>query len=146
MKVAFFKQFLAQADGRVVGVGKKSVLDDNAAASTSLEDFDEVLKKEERGLAGADGKVLLHFLALFAAEGRIGDDDVEAVFLLHVGKIFSKCVGVNNVRRFDAVQDHVHDRDDIRERFLFLPIEGALLQSAILRGGALGILGAEVVE
>ena len=41
-------------------------------ASARLEDFDELLEEEERGLAGADGEGLLHFLSLFAAEGRIG--------------------------------------------------------------------------
>ena len=44
---------------------------------------------------------------------------------------------------FHSVQDHVHDRDDVGEGLLFLPVEGALLQGAILRGGALGVLGAE---
>ena len=146
VEVAFFEEFLAQADGGVVGVGEEGVLDDDAGAATGLEDFDEVLEEEERGLAGADGEVLLHFLALFAAEGRIGDDDVEAVLFLHVGEVLGERVGVNDVGRFDAVQDHVHDRDDVGEGLLFLPVEGALLQGAILRGGALGVLGAEVIE
>ncbi len=30
--------------------------------------------------------------------------------------------------RFDAVQDHVHDRDDVGERLLLLAVEGALLE------------------
>ena len=61
MEVAAFQQELAQAHRGVVGVGKKGVLDDHAAAPASLEDFDEVLEKQERGLTGADGEVLLHF-------------------------------------------------------------------------------------
>ena len=43
-----------------------------------------MLEEEERGLAGADGKVLLDLLTLFAAEGRIGEDDVVS-FLVGVG-------------------------------------------------------------
>ena len=72
VEVAAFQQELAQAHGGVVGVGEEGVLDDHAAAPAGLEDFDEVLEEEEGGLAGADGEVLLHLLALFAAEGRIG--------------------------------------------------------------------------
>ena len=53
---------------------------------------------------------------------------------------------MNDIVRFDAVQNDVHDRNDIGEEFLFLPVEGALLQGAVLRGGALGILGFEVFE
>ena len=105
-----------------------------------------MLEEEERGLAGADGEVLLHFLAFFAAEGRIGDDDVEAVLFLNVGEVLGEGVGVDDVGRLDAVQDHVHDRDDVGEGLLFLPVEGALLQGAVLGGGALGVLGAEVIE
>ena len=146
VEVAFFEELLAQADGGVVGVGEEGVLDDDAGAAAGLEDFDEVLEEEERGLAGADGEVLLHFLALFAAEGRIGDDDVEAVLFLHVGEVLGERVGVDDVGRLDAVQDHVHDRDDVGEGLLFLPVEGALLQGAVLGGGALGVLGAEVIE
>lgn len=146
VEVAFFEELLAQADGGVVGVGEEGVLDDDAGAASGLEDFDEVLEEEERGLAGADGEVLLHFLALFAAEGRIGHDDVEAVLFLHVGEVLGERVGVDDVGRFDTVQDHVHDRDDVGEGLLFLPVEGALLQGAVLGGGALGVLGAEVIE
>ena len=49
-------------------------------------------------------------------------------------------VGVDDVRRFDAVQDHVHDRDDVGEGLLFLAVEGALLKRlAVLGGRALGV-------
>ena len=146
VEVAFFEEFLPQADGGVVGVRQEGVLDDDARAATGLEDFDEVLEEEERGLAGADGEVLLHFLALFATEGRVGDDDVEAILLLHIGEVLSERVGVDDIGRLNAVQDHIHDRDDIGEGLLFLSVEGALLQGAVLRGGALGVLAAEVIE
>jgi len=38
-----------------------------------------MLEKEVGGLAGADGEVLLHFLAFLAAEGGISLDDVVPV-------------------------------------------------------------------
>ena len=128
VQVAAFQQQLAQAHRGVVGVGEKGVLDDDAAAAAGLEHLDEVLEEEERGLAGADGEVLLHFLALLAAEGRIGQHHVVAVLLLNVGEVLGERVGVDDVRRLDAVQDHVHDRDDVGERLLFLAVEGALLE------------------
>jgi|GEM_PF-686144 len=146
VEVAFFEEFLAQADGGVVGVGQEGVLDDDAGAATGLEDFDEVLEEQKRGFARADREILLDLFAFLAAKRRIGDDDVVAVFLLNVGKVFSERVGVDDVGRFDAVQDHVHDPDDVGEGLLFLPVEGALLQGAVLGGGALGVLGAEVIE
>jgi len=69
VEVAFFEEFLPQAHRGVVGVREEGVLDDDARTATGLKDFDEVLEEEERGLAGADGEVLLHFLALLPAEG-----------------------------------------------------------------------------
>ena len=146
VEVAFFEELLAQVDGGVVGVRQESVLDNDAGAASGLEDFDEVLEEEERGLAGADGEVLLHFLALFAAEGRIGHHDVVSVFFLNIGQVLGERIGVDEVGGLDAMQDHVHDRDDVGEGLLFLPVEGALLQGAVLGGGALGVLGAEVIE
>ena len=80
---------------------------------------------------------LLDFLAFLAAEGRIGKDDVVAVFVLDVAQVLGQCVGVNDVRSLDAVQDHVHDANDIGEAFLFLAIEGLLLQGLELAGGQL---------
>ena len=90
-----------------------------------LKHLDEVLKEEESGLARADGEVLLNLFALTATEGRIGEHNVETVPFLNVRKAFGERVGVDDVRHLDAVQDHVHDRDDISQRLLFLPEERA---------------------
>src|SRR3546814_10174080 len=90
----------------------RSVLDDDAGASTGLEHLDEVLQEQERGLAGADREVLLHLGAFLAAEGRIGEHDIKAVLVLDVREAFGERVGVDDVRRLDAVQDHVHDRSE----------------------------------
>jgi len=94
-----------------------------------------VLEEEERSLAGADGEVLLHFLAFLAAERRIGHDHVNAVFLLNVSQVFGERVGVDDVRGFDAMQDHVHDGNDVGEGLLFFPVEGALLKGLCLLCG-----------
>ena len=106
---------------------------------TGLEDLDEVLEEQEGGLAGADGEVLLHLLALLAAEGRIGQHHVEAVLLLNVGEVLGERVGVDDVRRLDAVQDHVHDRDDVGERLLLLAVEGACPEGLEVLGGEVAL-------
>ena len=69
----------------------------------------------------------------------MASDDVVAVLFLNVGEVLGERVGVDDVRRLDAVQDHVHDRDDVGEGLLFLAVEGALLEGAVLGGGALGV-------
>ena len=125
VQVAAFQQQLAQADRSVVRIRQKRVFDDDAAASARAQNLDEMLQEQKRRLARADGEVLLHFLALFAAEGRIGEHDVVAVFFLNVGDVFGQRVGVDDVRRFDAVQDHVHDRNDIGQRLFLFAVKGA---------------------
>ena len=146
VEVAAFQQVLAEADGGVVGVTQECVLDDDAGAATGFENFDVMLEEEVGGLAGADGEVLLHFLAFLAAEGRIGLDDVVPVFFLNVGYVFGESVDVDDVWRFDAMQDHIHNADDVGQRLLFLAVERAGLEETILRDGAIGIGFLQVVE
>ncbi len=146
VEVAAFQPQFPQIHRGVVGVGKERILDDHAAAPARLDDFDEVLENQERGLAGADGEVLLHLGAFLASEGRIGQHHVVAVLFLNVREILGQRVSVDDVRRFDPVQDHVHDADDVGEGLLFLAVEGAFLKGAVLRGGALGVRLPEVVE
>jgi len=135
VQVALFEELFAEAYRRVVGVGEEGVLDDDACPTTCLENFYEVLKKEEGCFAGFDGKVLLDLFAFFAAEGWVGKHDVVAVFVLNVVDVFGKGVGMKNVWRFDAVQNHVHDCNDVGQRFLFLAEEGVLLKDFyVLRG------------
>ena len=42
---------------------------------------------------------------------------------------------MDDVGRLDAMQDHVHDGDDVGERLLFLAVEGAGLQRLELLDG-----------
>lgn len=116
VQVATFQQQFAQTHRSVVGVGQESVLDDHTGSAAGLEHFDEVLEEEKSRFAGADGEVLLDFLALLAAEGRIGQDHVHAVLVLNVGEVLGQGVGVGDVGRLDAVQNHVHGRDDVGQR------------------------------
>ena len=146
VEVALFQQLLAQADRGVVRVGEEGILDNNPRSATSLENFDEVLQEEESGFAGADREVLLYLLPLLAAEGWVGEDDVEAILLLHVGQVLGERVGVDDVWSLDAVQDHIHDRDHVGEGLLFLPVEGSCLQGAILCGSPPQILFPQVLE
>jgi hypothetical protein len=47
-------------------------------------------------------------------------------------------IGVDDIGRLDAVQDHVHDGDDVGEGFLLLAVEGAFLERLyVLRGQVL---------
>ena len=76
----------------IVGVGEEGVLDDDRAASAGLEDLDEVLEEEERGLAGADGEVLLHLRTFFSTEWGVRKNSVVAVLFLNEADVFAKCV------------------------------------------------------
>jgi hypothetical protein len=74
-----------------------------------------------------------------------GLDHVEPVLLLNVGEVLGERVGVQDVRRLNAVQDHVHDRDNVSERLLFLAVERAVLERGEAFGGELA-LRLEVLE
>ena len=50
------------------------------------------------------------------------------MLFLSVGEISCEGVDVLDVGRFDAVQDHVHDREDVGEGFLLLAAEWAFLE------------------
>ena len=109
MEIAAFQQELAQTYRGVVGVGQEGILDDHAGPAAGFEDLDEMLEEQKGGLAGTDGEVLLDLLALLAAEGRIGEHHIVAVLFLNVGEIFGQRVGMKDIRRLNAMQDHVHD-------------------------------------
>lgn len=94
-----------------------------------------MLQKQKRSLAGFDREVLLHLGTFLAAKGGIGEDDVVSVLFLHIADVFGKGVGVDDVGRLDPVQDHVHNRNHIGERFLFLAVEGFGLQGFQVRRG-----------
>ena len=132
------EQFLAQGHRGVVGVREKRVFDHHAGAAAGPQQSDEVLQKQKSGFAAADLEVLLHLLAFAAAEGRVGEDHIEAVALLHIAEVFGEGVGVQHLGRLDAMEDHVHDRDHIGEALLLLAGEGAGLQRIQIGGAEFG--------
>ena len=69
-----------------------------------------------------------------AAERRIRQHHLVTIFLLDVGQILGERIGMDDVGRLDAVQDHVHDRDDVGERLLFLAVKSAVLQRVDILG------------
>jgi hypothetical protein len=144
VQIAAFKQFLAKSNRGVVSVRQERVLDDDGRAATSLYRLDEMLKEQERGFAGLYREILLDLRALLAPERRIGQDNVEAVLLLNVVDILGKRVGVENIWRLDAVQDHVHDRYDVGEALLLLAEECFLLEGLQVLGRQVR-LGAQVI-
>ncbi len=103
-----------------------------------------MLQEQKGRFPGADGEVLLHLGAFLATEGRVGEDHVHAVLVLDVGQVLGQGVGMDDVRRLDAVQDHVHDRDHVGEALLFLAVEGAHLQGFKVSRAERG-LGGEIV-
>jgi len=128
VEIAAFEEELTERDRGVVGVREEGVLDDDARTAARLQDLDEMLEEEEGGLAGLDWEVLLDLGAFLATEGRVREHDVVAVFLLDVGDVLGERIDMDDVRRLDAVEDHVHRPDDVREGFLFLSVKGFLLE------------------
>lgn len=135
MQVAVFQQGLADGHGGVVGIAEKGVLDDHTGLATRLQDLDEVLQEEGGGLSGLDREVLLHLGAFLATEGRIGQHHVIAVLFLNVGQVFGQGIGMDDVGRFHTVEDHVHDADDVGQRFLLLAVKCSLLKYLRLLAG-----------
>lgn len=138
MEIAGFQQIPAQGLGRIIGIGEKGVLDHHRSPAPGLEKFDKMLEKEEGGLAGLDGEILLNLLAFLAPERRIGQDDVVAVLLLHMGEVLGQRVGMEDIGRLDPVQDQVHDGDDVGQALLFLAKERASFQRLQLGRAQLG--------
>ena len=134
VEVAFFQEFLSQFNGGVISVGQEGILDDDTGGTTCFEVLDEVFQEEVRRFSGLDGEVLLDLLTLTASKRRICQDIVKLVLDLDICKVFSQGVGLYNIRRLDPVEYHIHHCDKIRERLLFLAVEGGLLQLFLIGG------------
>ena len=134
MEVAFFQEFLAQFNGGVIGIGQEGVLDDDTGIATCFEVLDEVFQEEVCRFSGLDGEVLLHLLTLAAAKRGICQDVVKLVLGLDIGKVLTQGIGLDDIRRLNPVEYHIHHGDKIRERLLFLAVEGGLLQFFLIGG------------
>ena len=133
VQVALVEEQLAQ--GCRVTVAQEGVLNYDTRTATRFHHLDEVLHEHVGGLGRVDVEILFDLGALAAAEGRIGEDDVLAVFLLNLREVLSQGVAADDVRGLQAVENQVHGGDDIGQRLLLLAEEGVLLQG-------LGIAGA----
>ena len=134
MEVAFFQEFLSQFNGGVISVGQEGILDDDTGGTTCFEVLDEVFQEEVRRFSGLDGEVLLDLFTLAATKRRICQDIVKLVLGLDIGKVLSQGIGLDDIRRLDPVEYHIHHCDKIRERLLFLAVEGGLLQFFLIGG------------
>ena len=90
-------------------------------AAAGLEDLHEKHKEEVGGLAGAElgGVVGLDAVLLHAAEGRVGDDDVNTLLRTPVAQGAGESVVVADVGGdIDAVQEEIGHAQDVREVLL----------------------------
>ena len=67
-------------------------------------------------------------------EWRIGQHDVEAVLLLNIADVLGQRIRVDYAWCLDAVQDHVHNADNVREGLLLLSVKSFLLKRAYIFG------------
>lgn len=72
-------------------------------------------------------KIALDTFFLFAAERRVGEDDVHAVPFADIGELEAKSVAGINLRGVETVQEQIHLREQIRQRLGFKREEGLCL-------------------
>ena len=109
-----------------------------------------MLQKQHLSRAGAVVKVSLRFLALLAAKGRIGKDDIVSLgrILKQAAVAFlpGESVAVPQVRVVDAVQRQVSQCDGINQVFLFPSVESAFPQRfQLFRAGGLAQAGRDML-
>ena len=88
----------------------------------------------------------MNLFSLFATKGRIGQYDVVLVARLNVLQVLGQGICVDDVGRFNAVQDHIHDRDDICQRFLLFGVKSALLQGFQVADGEVFLVPAALTQ
>ena len=132
-QVAIVQEFAFGFDeGIFVGAEEQAFIQDDAAAPAVAQAADNVLEEEDLGGAGFVVEVGLGFGAFFAAEGRIGEDDVEgggrALEEAAVDFLAGEGVAVPEVGFVDAVEDEVGQGDGVDEVLFFPAPEGALFE------------------
>ncbi len=88
-----------------------------------------MLQKQKRRLPSLNREILLYFLAFLPPKWRISQDDIKTILVLNITEIFRQRVGVDNIRRINAMQNHVHDGNHIRQTLLFLARKGIFLKN-----------------
>ena len=82
----------------------------------------------------SSGKVGEDAALFFAAEGRIGQDDVHAIFVADFLQWKAEAVEGVDLGRFQSVEEEVHLREQIRKRFGFPAQEAFGLEDGIMLG------------
>ena len=125
---------------------ERAIREDQPGPAAGLEEAHEQDQEEVGGLAGSElgGEVGLDAILFHAAEGRVGDDAVDAVLgapvLERAGK---RVVVLDGAGHVDAVQQKIRHAEDVGQVLLFNPAE-AFLKGLLVLGG-LALL-AEVVD
>ena len=116
--------------GRHAVAKQRAVGHDHAAAPAGFERAHDELHKQQRRLAGAGGfgEVQLDAGFFLAAKGRVGDDDLVAVFVADFVERGFQAVVAADVGVFDAVQQQVHRPEQVGQRFLLDAEQGLVLQ------------------
>lgn len=128
VEMAFFHEVLLEPGFHALAE-EEAIGQDDGGASVVFEQLDDERHEEVGGLAGAvgGGEVVFDAVLLGAAEGRVGDDDLDPVLLAVVLVGAAEGVVVADVGRgVDAVQDHVGRAEHVRQR-LFLHAMDAVL-------------------
>ncbi len=87
-----------------------------------------MLQEKKGRLTGADREVLLHFGPFLATKWWIGQDHIQAAFIFDSGQVFRQGIGVLDIGRLNAMQNQVHDGDDLGRALLFLAVKCPILQ------------------
>ena len=124
MQITVLQEFSSQCNRSCVCVGEESVLDHDARTAVDFEALDEVLQEEIGGLAGFDWEVFLDGVELFATEWWVGEHYMASITFLDLRDVFSEGIDMQKIRSINAMQDHVHDANDVRQAFLFFAKEG----------------------
>jgi len=76
------------------------------------------LEKQQGGFGGlfVFGKVAENAPLFFAAEGRVGHNDIDGVAVANLSQRKAQAVQRIDLRRFKSVQDEIHLRQQIRQR------------------------------
>jgi hypothetical protein len=135
VQVALGEQFLLDA-GFDAFAKERAVGQHNRAASAVFDQVHDEDEEQVGGFAGADGggEILLDAILLHAAERRVGDDDIHAVFRAVIAERSGEGVVVADLAgHFDAVQEHVGGAEQMRQGLLLHAVDGGLQDFLVSR-------------
>jgi len=124
--------------GRFVGTEQHPFIEHDPAPAALQQAVDDVLEKEHLGSTGFVGEADLSILALFAAEGRIREDDIEGGRCIQkepaIDFLAGQGIAVPEIGLIDAVEHQVGQGDGIDHMIFLPPVEGPLFERLQLVG------------